>query len=177
MTRILFALIALATAMFSSTAHAQRSGSPPVEFGLDGAATFNFNPSVLVLTVPVAQARVGFFATPRIELEPQLGLINANGGGGHFTQLQLELGMLLHSRPSPRASQSYLRPFVGLSSVSGGGGSSTSTVAGLGLGVKVPMGSRFAFRPELGYRHQFDRGTIRGAGQLQVLVGFSVFSH
>ena len=67
-----------------------------------------------------------------------------------------------------------LRPFVGVSSLdTEDEESSTGGEVGAGLGLKVPIGTRFAFRPELNYRHLF--GDVDD-DQLQVLAGFSVFT-
>ena len=46
--------------------------------------------------------------------------------------------------------------------------------AGIGLGWKFPIGSRFAFRPEVNYRFLF--GDLEDQ-QLQLLAGFSVYTH
>jgi hypothetical protein len=178
MKRLLTALAAASFVVYASPAHAQRGryrdvGTPP-EFGIDAAATFTLDPSSTVISFPAALLRAGFFASPTLEFEPNFGLLTASGGGNRFTQVRFGLGLLYHFAPSRFEAQPYLRPFAALQSISSTGEStSTSPAAGIGFGVKFPMGSRFAFRPELNYAHVWtdrrrghrtDRAARRGVG-------------
>ena len=146
-----------------------------VRWGVDGGVTVSFDPTVTVVSIPVSQVRAGFFFSPTLELEPRLGLLSISGSGERFTQVQLDLGLLMHFGASRLQRQTCLRPFVGVSSTDvDDGDSSTGGTAGIGLGWKFPIGSRFAFRPEVNYRFLF--GDLDDQ-QLQFLAGFSVYSH
>lgn len=169
-------LSALAVLTLAASAQAQRSATPPVELGVDAAVTIDFDPTVTTVSIPVSQIRAGFFATPSLEFEPRFGLISVSGDGGHFTRFQLDLGMLYHFSPSRAVAQTYLRPFAGVVATSGGGDRATPSI-GIGLGAKLPMGSRFAFRPELNYSHAFEHGRAPARDALQFLFGLSVYSH
>lgn len=172
MPRARLALLALALLVPAVSAAAQRDAS--IEWGVDGSVTVSFDPTVTVVSIPLSQLRVGFFFSPMLELEPRFGLLSISGGGSRFTQTQLEAGLLMHFGTSRRETQTYLRPFVGVSSLdTEDEESSTGGEVGAGLGLKVPIGTRFAFRPELNYRHLF--GDVDD-DQLQVLAGFSVFT-
>lgn len=176
MTRVCLALLALALLSPTQTARAQ--GGAPIEWGVDGAVTISFDPTVTIVSIPVSHVRAGFFFTPNFEIEPRFGLLNISSSGNRFTQTELELGALLHFGASRLETQPYLRPFVGLSSTSADSDdvddeSSTGGTVGVGLGLKIPIGSRFAFRPEVNYRHLF--GDLDD-DQLQFLAGFSVYS-
>src|SRR5438045_5172413 len=99
MQRVLTALVAASFLAYATPAHAQRDrrrdGGTPVEFGVDAAATFTMGtPNFTVISIPAAQVRVGFFASPSWEFEPNFGLLSASGGGDRITQVQLGLGVL-----------------------------------------------------------------------------------
>jgi hypothetical protein len=158
---------------------ARAQSGAPVEFGADAALSLLFDPSVVVINVPVSEVRIGFFLTPRVELEPRFRLVAARGDGADYSEAFLALGALFHTSTSRAAPQTYLRPFVSVSSIDfGSSGDSPSAVSlGVGVGVKRPIGNRFAFRPELNFAHTFERDGIEGQNRLQLLFGFSVYSH
>ena len=171
-------LVASLIAVFALSAPARAQIGSPVEYGADAALTFLFDPNVVVLSVPVNDVRIGFFMSPRVELEPRFRLVAASGNGDSYTEALLVLGALFHFSASRVAPQTYLRPFAAVSSVRiSGGNASTATSLGIGLGMKRPIGNRFAFRPELNYAHQFDNADVRSEDRLQLLLGFSVYSH
>ena len=163
------ALLALALAIPRSV----EAQGAPVEWGVDGGITVSLDPTVTIVSIPVSQVRAGFFFSPTLELEPRVGLLSISGGGERFTQIQLDLGLLMHFGASRLRTQTYLRPFLGISSTDVEGDSSTGGSAGIGLGWKLPIGTRFAFRPEVNYRLLF--GDLEDH-QIQFLAGFSVYS-
>jgi hypothetical protein len=180
MNRALAALVAACLLVNAATAEAQRGRSRYVpttpEFGIDAAATFTLDPSESVISIPAAQVRAGFFASPVVEFEPNFGLLSANGSGNRFTQVQFGLGVLYHFARSRFETQPYLRPFASLHSISATGEeTSTSPVLGIGFGAKFPFGTRFAFRPELNYGHVWTDGDGDDLDQIQLLVGVSVY--
>ena len=181
MKQVLATLVAASLLVNATTAHAQRgryrdAGTPP-EFGIDAAATFTLDPSTTVISVPAAQLRAGFFATPVVEFEPNFGLTSANGSGTRFTQVQFGLGLLYHFARSRYETQPYLRPFAALQSISASGQeTSTNPAAGIGFGAKFPFGTRFAFRPELNYTHVWTDSAEDELDQIQLLLGISVYA-
>jgi hypothetical protein len=178
MSRLAASLAATVLFVLPTLVRAQASASPPLEFGADAAVTVLFDPSAVVLTIPVAEVRAGYFVTPKIEIEPRLGLTAANGSGDSYTEVHLTLGALYHLTLSRAAAQTYVRPFASFSSVKFTGSSETRAGAlGIGLGVKLPVGTRFAFRPELDFAHTFAGDDVEDESRVQLLLGFSVYSH
>jgi hypothetical protein len=179
MLRLAASLVAVTVFALPTVARAQVSEDPPIEFGADASVTALFDPGVIVLSVPVSAVRAGFFITSRLELEPRLNLTVAKGGGDTFTQAELTFGVLYHLTPSYTRSQTYFRPFASFTSTKFSGSDGASAVsAGIGLGVKKPIGTRFAFRPELNFAHTFtDEEDVEDESRVQLLVGFSVYSH
>jgi hypothetical protein len=181
MKGVLAALVAACLLVNAIPAHAQRSryrnpGTPP-EFGSDAAATFTLDPSANVISIPAAQVRAGFFASPKVEFEPYFGFVSANASGSRFSELQFGLGVLYHFARSRFETQPYLRPFAALQFIStSGDNSSTSPAAGIGFGAKFPFGTRFAFRPELNYAHVWTDGDADDLDQIQLLLGISVYA-
>jgi hypothetical protein len=181
MNRVLATLVAACLLGSAIPAHAQRGryrdvGTPP-EFGIDAAATFTLDPSATVVSIPAAQVRAGFFASPKVEFEPSFGFVSANASGSRISELQFGLGLLYHFAGSRFETQPYLRPFAQLQFVSAtGDNSSTSPAAGIGFGAKFPFGTRFAFRPELNYAHVWTDGDADDLDQIQLLMGISVYA-
>lgn len=180
MQRVLVTLVACSLA-FATPAQAQRGRyrepEPSAEFGLDAAVTFQLDPSATLISVPVAQLRAGFFASRRFEVEPTFGLFSSSGGGERFTQLQFGVGALFHFRTLRYETQPYVRGFAALQSISGSDQSTTTSPAlGIGFGAKFPMGRSFAFRPELNYAHVWTDGPADDTDNVQLLLGFSVFT-
>ena len=164
-------LAALALMTVPRTIEAQGA---PVEWGVDGGITVSLDPTVTIVSIPVSQVRAGFFFSPTLEREPRLGLLSISGGGDRFTQIRLDFGLLMHFSGSRLQRQTYFRPFVGVTSTDlDEGDNETGGNAGIGLGWKFPIGSRFAVRPEVNYRFQF--GDVEDH-QIQFLAGFSVYS-
>jgi hypothetical protein len=167
------ALLCLAAA----PASAQQSGPLPVEFGVDAAVTFFTDPNFTVVSLPLREVRLGFFATPSVELEPRLGLVSSSGGGTHSTDLEFGFGLLYHFTPSRAEAQPYVRPFVQVESRSSSGSrSATATTLGVGLGAKLPIHPRFSIRPEINFGHTFENDLVGAGNTIQLLLGVSAFS-
>jgi hypothetical protein len=178
MSRLAASLAAAAVFALPAFARAQAGEVPPIEYGGDAGVTALFDPSAIVLNVPVSSVRVGFFVTPRLEIEPRLNLIVAKGDGDTFTDAELTFGVLFHLSPSYTQAQTYFRPFASFSSTKFSGSDGASAIgAGIGLGVKKPIGTRFAFRPELNFAHTFADDDVEDESRVQLLLGFSVYSH
>jgi hypothetical protein len=182
--RLTVSLVSLALIAFSaSQASAQRrpyydrdrDNDRPIELGVDAGVSFGLDePSVTTIGIPIRSFRVGFFFTDNVSLEPSFGLTSVHVEGETFTQYEAALALLLHlSRYSP-ASGIYVRPFAGVTGVSGGGNSDSNGLAGAGVGVKIPWGNRrLATRLEANFTHGFDGD---GTNAIGLHVGLSVFT-
>lgn len=187
MRRVL-AIAAVATLVLSTSASAQRRASSatstssadmPVELGLDAALLFGLgNNSYTAFVLPVSQARVGFFVSPELELEPYGSFLYGSNNAGSSSDLTLGIGALYHFSTSRAMNQVYVRPFIALehSSVSVSGGNSTSSNGGeigAGVGIKLPWVDRLAWRFEGNLSHSLNSG---GGNQIGILAGLSYFT-
>lgn len=177
-------------ALALTPALAQAQQSHPIEFGVDAGLTVtNGDETSTSITLPISSLRVGFYVAEKIAIEPALGLnytSNAFGSGTSSTVLRPELGLVYDMTAARTAPQFYVRPFVGMTSVSFGGDDATEppTIwnAGAGVGVKIPMKSveRFAWRLEALYDHRFEATkealTIDAENSFGLRVGLSFFT-
>jgi hypothetical protein len=146
----------------------------PIELGVDAGVSFGLDePSVTTIGIPIRSFRVGFFFTDNVSLEPSFGLSSIHVEDETFTQYEAAIALLLHLSRYRPASSIYVRPFVGVTGVSGGGDSDSNGFAGAGLGVKLPWGNRrLATRLEANFTHGFDGD---GTNAIGLLAGISVF--
>jgi hypothetical protein len=172
------ALIALTASQASAqrrpTYERDRDYDRPIELGADAGVSFGLDePSVTTIGIPIRAFRVGFFFTDNISLEPSFGLSSVHVEGDTFTEYQAGLALLLHLSRYRPASGLYVRPFAGVTGVSGGGDSDSNGFAGAGVGVKIPWGNRrLATRLEANFTHGFDGD---GTNAIGLLAGISVF--
>ena len=156
-----------------------------MELGIDAAAIFGLgDQSSININLPGSRFRVGFFQPgSRLSIEPTLGLAynKVEDADGLFFY-DLELGALYHLRPIMVAptggtvvdavgTAPYLRPFIGITGITGGGDGDSEFSAGVGLGTRLAWRSDLAFRLEanLGY------GFSNEAARIGVLAGLSFF--
>jgi hypothetical protein len=179
MIKRLLVLTVATLAIAATTAQGQRSyrsGSTPIELGIDGAILFGLdNPRATVLALPLQDFRIGFLVSDKFEIEPRFNLTSVHGGGVSATDYSFELGVLYQPAGDRAGKGLYGRPFIGISGSSGTGlPSDNSGVVGLGLGLKVPFSDRrLATRLEAEYAHGFSNG---GANVIGVLFGLSFFT-
>ena len=181
---VIFSLVGL-VATSASVARAQAVVSPPntLEFGIDAGAVFGLGDvSTMQITLPAARARVGFFMNndSRWSIEPAafFSYSKVEDLDGVFVY-DLEVGALYHFR-QPSALQlatptsvMYLRPFIGVTGVSGGDGDSDSEVsAGAGFGIKIPWRPSLAWRLEANTGYGFDNEAFR----VGLFAGMSFFT-
>lgn len=88
--------------------------------------------------------------------------------------LAAPLSALVHFSPSPAGIGPYLRPFAGITGVSGSGSSSQAN-AGVGLGVTLPLAGQLATRLEVNYAHAFSSSGFASANAVGASVGLSYF--
>lgn len=177
----IFSLVGLmATTATVATAQAG-STSYKREFGIDAGAIFGFGDvSTTQITLPASRFRVGFlFDNSRWSIEPAafLSYSKVEDSDGIFVY-DLEVGALYHLRPptdlflaSP-ASVMYVRPFVGVTGISGADNDDSEFSAGAGFGVKIPWSSNTAWRLEANGAYGFDNEAFR----LGLLAGISFFT-
>lgn len=175
-----YATLALALAV-ASPAAAQRR----VELGIDAAAVFGLgNQSSVNINLPGSRFRMGFFQPgSRISIEPAAGLsYNKVEGNDGVLRYDLELGALYHFRPiviatsdenvmTARTTTPYVRPFIGLTGLTGGEVDDNEFSAGVGLGTRVPWRRDLAIRLEANLGYGFDNDAAR----IGALVGLSFF--
>lgn len=132
----------------------------------------------------VGRARMGFFMSPAVSLEPAFAFGYSNiDNDASYTSLNLDLGLLYHFNPNRSANQVYVRPFVGLNTLSVNpddpaidSNSDSQFGFGAGLGMKWPIiPNRFSARGEFQLSHylETDRPARTNIG---FTVGFSVFN-
>ena len=180
---VIFSLVGLLTTS-ASVATAQAVVSPPntLELGIDAGLQFGLGDvSTVQFTLPAARARVGFFMNndSRWSIEPSLffSYSKVEDLGGIFVY-DIEVGALYHFR-QPSALQlatptsvMYLRPFIGVSGVSGEGDDESEFAAGAGFGIKIPWRPNLAWRLEANTGYGFDNEAFR----VGLFAGMSFFT-
>ena len=182
--RFLLAPAAAITALaaFAPTAASQLAPPLPIELGVDAAISTDDVTDATTIQVPLQRLRVGFFVSPRLSVEPALAFIRASGDGGSATSFTGDVGLLAHLAGVPtgraRTPSLFVRPFVGLTRASfdfddDTDGSTTRANAGVGLGVKLPVADRLAWRLEGVYTRAFKSDEFPAANAFALNVGLS----
>ena len=169
--------ILLAVAVSASSLSAQGARSRGVvELGIDGGVTFVIDaPRSTYVFLPVQSFRVGFFLDDKIEIEPSFHFNSFHGDGAHANEYDFGLGALYSPSGDRVGTGFYIRPYVGVTGVSGTDfESSNNRYIGAGLGLKFPLADRrLAFRPEVNYTHSF--GDLAG-NLIGLSIGLSFFT-
>jgi len=174
--------VLIATAILAVALPCAAQAQNPIEVGIDGALGTTFDsPRITSLAIPVNQLRVGFFTSPRISIEPFGSLDYGSIEDSHFTSVDFGVGALYHFGAARSAPQPYVRPFLQLdhksTSSDFGGGGTTAFALGGGVGVKLPIANRFAWRLEAALAHTFEQDNVRASNSLFGIFGLSVFIH
>jgi hypothetical protein len=158
----------------AAPAAAAPSETPGIELGFDGAYIRDQDAESNTIAIPVNQARIGFFISPTLSIEPAVSLTYQSAGGDNTRSVNADIAALWHFTGTRNTTQLFLRPVVGLSN-SGGSDqdSETDFAAGGGLGVKIPMSDRVLFRGEGFYRRLF---TDPGRNLFGATFGLSIYS-
>jgi Outer membrane protein beta-barrel domain len=176
-----FVLVLSAVVALSSPALAQKQS--PVEFGIDGALSYGLDsPHVTQVSIPVQRLRIGFFVSPAVSIEPSAAFSRNSVSGSSATSLDLGVGALFHLGTVRDGALPYLRPFVEFNHTSFdedqfGSSSFTSTALGAGVGVKIPIANRFAWRLEGAAAHTLEHDGVKLSTALLAFFGFSFFTH
>jgi hypothetical protein len=149
----------------------------PVELGIDAGVSFGLDdPHVTTVSIPGQHIRAGFFFGRQLEFEPSFGLDYIHASGVSQTRYEALVGMLYHFTPNRRASQLYVRPFVGFLGTNIDGSNETQAALGGGVGLKVPMYPRLSARFEANYTHTFSSGDADASNAIGLLAGLSFFT-
>lgn len=168
----------IAAAAMLALAPRSSAAQNPVEFGIDAKLTLMLDtPEGVSVQIPDSRFRVGFFATPNIEVEPAIGVSVLSTTGETITAYEFTTGLLLHMRSNRAKPQLYVRPFAGLTGVTGSLISASSTQLGAGLGVKIPLRDRIGTRVEVGFGHHFASKSATGGNRVFLGIGLSFFTH
>ena len=163
-------------------AAAQLAPKLPIELGVDASIGTDDLTDATSIQVPLQRLRVGFFVSPRLSVEPGLVLTHTSGDGVSFTSFGGDVGLLAHLTGVPtgrtRTPGVFVRPFVGLSRSSfdidaGTSGSTTQANVGAGLGVKLPVGDRLAWRLEGAYTRALKTDDLPAINAFALTVGLS----
>jgi len=153
------------------------------EVGIDGLISYTMTeeveglPSLDVQTwaFPVQRVRVGGLGVGR--LQPQLAMAFAVADYGEISTVAFSMGLSALYRITGRGDRS------GLFLSAGGGfnllsdnGTDVQWTGTAGLGIRVPVGAQFAFRPAVEVGRSFRSDRRLAATSVSVIVGFSVFT-
>lgn len=165
--------VAMLVMSLPAAAHAQAT----TELGTDASVqtTFGSGTNVTTVAFPSASIRAGFYAGPYVSFEPRVGVLSTSGGGSTATVYAGSLSLLLHASQARAGIGPYVRPFVGITGVSGDGSSTSQTEAGVGVGVTLPLAGELATRLELNYAHAFSSSDFDSANALGANIGLSYF--
>jgi hypothetical protein len=174
------ATAAVAAFLLAAPLTAQVGRTPGAfEFGVDIGVGTDDQSDVTTIAIPVPRLRVGFFASPRLSLEPSVAFTRVSGDGDSFSTLDADVGLLAHLTGTPQTAALYLRPFVGLQRISGdfngvGSESMTRTRLGGGIGVKLPvLDHRLAWRLEGSFGRLLESDDTLASNQFAFTVGLS----
>jgi hypothetical protein len=162
---------------------AQRAAGLPVELGVDAAVVTDDASDATTVVVPLQRLRVGVFVSPRLSLEPTLAYERTGADGASASGFDGTLGLVAHLSGQPtgraRTTSLFVRPFVGLARLSFGSedeeldASATQARVGAGLGLKLPVADRLAWRLEGVYARAFESDEFPSANRFGVNVGLS----
>ena len=146
----------------------------PIELGTDASIGILFNGGTLFsISAPIGQFRAGFRSGDNITLEPRGSLDILSGEGSTLTVFSGGLHVLYNLRSSSDSnSRLYVTGGGNIIFVDGSGASNTDVQLGGGLGVRIPVVDRLAWRLEGRLDHQFDASVTSLTG----IFGISFFT-
>ena len=181
-----------ALSVASDTALAQRTTPRPIELGADAALRYGRSgeANVLHLDVPIPNFRVGFFVGEQLSLEPfgridyrrveidEDELFPGQDDSNSLMTYDLGLGALFHFSADRTRAQTYVRPFFGATGFNGDGeeDSANQISFGAGVGVKIPVAARLAWRLEANYTRLQEDEPFRGGNVFGASIGLSFFT-
>lgn len=186
-TRLSAAILALAaTAALAPPALAVgEKGS--TELGLDGAMTLRIFDKVagylvsarpddaFLVDLPVQSFRVGIFATDAVEIEPAIGMTLVSQSGETADAVDLGLSVLCRLSSGGGATP-FFSAGGGIQVFDYGSGSKSQGRLSGGIGVKVPIADRSAFRLQGVVTRNLDNSDFLGSWDLGIRFGYSFFT-
>jgi len=156
-------------------------GPGALELGLDSGVAVGFpdktrrytTDSAVVLAVPDANLRLGFFVGESAEIEPSVSLVYASQGS--FNAGQLGLGFHYLHNMGNGTSRGFVRT-GGLCRVYAGNNSDLQLGLSGGVGLKTRSDPRLGARLELEVARLFGGDFARGLWQVAFKVGFSAYA-
>ncbi len=162
---------------------AQRAPGLPIELGVDAALVRDDATDVTTLSIPLRRLRAGFFLSPLLSLEPTLAYERASRDATSASRFAGDLGLVAHLTGQPvgraRTPSLFARPFVGVArrGVSSDerdfDESATQASVGVGLGLKLPVADRLAWRVEGTYARALETDDLPAANRVGLNVGLS----
>lgn len=162
---------------------AGRAQGRPVELGLDGAVSISrvdavggaASSVVQAWAFPAQRVRVGVFPADHLQVQLTMGFSVADFG--EASTVRLIVGLATVYQVTGRDARSGLFASGGFAvDLLSHNGSDTQWMVGGGVGYKMPLGDRLAFRPALEVGRSF-RSVLRpGNTTLSGLLGLSFFT-
>jgi hypothetical protein len=183
----LLALVVLAVTAALAPPASAAGGKGSAELGLDGAVSLRIFDKVtgflvparpddaFLVDLPVQSFRVGFFATDAVEIEPAIGftLVSQGGDTAHAVDLGLDV---LCRLSSGEGATPFFAVGGGIQSLDYGSGSKSQGRLNGGLGVKLPIADRSAFRLHGVVTRNLDNSDFLGSWDLGIRFGYSFFT-
>jgi hypothetical protein len=167
--------------LLAEPGHAQ---ARPFELGLDGAVTVSRidgiggleSSTVQSWAFPVQRLRAGYFPADRVQL--QLTMAFSVADWGEVSTVRLNVGIGAAYRLTGQGARSGLFASGGLAiDLLSHNGSDAQWAIGGGIGYKVPLGDRLAFRPALEIERSLASTLRPGNTAVSGLVGLSFFTN
>jgi len=161
--------------------HAQ---ARPIELGMDGAVSFSRvdgvggagSNSVQSWAFPAQRLRAGFFPADRVQL--QLTMAFSVADWGEVSTVRFSVGMAAAFQLTGQGARSGLFASGGVAvDLLSHNGSDAQWTLGGGIGYKVPLGDRLAFRPALEIGRSVASKLRPGNTTVSGLVGLSFFTN
>ena len=150
-----------------------------VELGVDAGFEFDINDNAentTSIAVPVRQLRVGVFVGDNFQIEPRVSFAFTEIADISATELGLQLAFVYNSG-DPDRTRFFVLAGGGFDLIDIESESDTQWGVGGGIGVKIPVGSRFAMRIEGDYIRAFESDHFTSAHVILGLIGFSFFTN
>lgn len=175
----------LSSAVNSLPALAREPGT--VECGVDGGATFRFfdaeafsssgSHRAFVLDLPVQSFRAGIYSSSHLEVEPSFAVTYTDFREQKSHAIRLGLDILANFGADPRKASPFVGIGVGDLTVGSSGYASVSQVSAKGtVGLRAPVGDRWAVRVEGVVSRNFNNDNFAGSWDLGPQIGLSFFT-
>jgi len=129
-----------------------------------------------IISTGGSYAAVGFYLSPRLEIESSLSLQIANASGSNATVLGLAVGVPIYFDENWGRKGWYVAPrFTYLDASCSGCGSASQFGAGIAVGGKLPLNENAALRMQASYDYGFESSNVVSTSTIGASIGLSVF--